>query len=1566
MATTHPGSAEAATPEATHVVATHFSATSLGFTKAPYPGLRPFRPSEPDIFFGRERQTGDLLSRLAAHRFLAVVGPSGCGKSSLIAAGLMPALTAGFVAKAGARWRVAYLKPGKHPIRNLAEALINADVLDAARAAQPDARFFLEAALRRGPLSLVEIVRSSALAADTNLLLFIDQFEELFRFSSSAERDEAEAFVALVVGSASAPDERLYITLTMRSDFLDECTPFHRLPEAINDGLYLTPRLTREECSACITGPARVFDADVDPALVNRLLNDFGPDPDQLPLLQHALMRMWNRHADDRESGKKTILAPSDYDAIGGLARSLSDHVNEAFDELAPADRRIAELMFRRLSDSETTGDRRAPARVGEIAELCGAGIADVRRVAEVFRQGDRSFLLLGESAQPADAILDVSHESLLRQWDKAAGWIKEEAEDVRLYRRLNEAAREWRRGSGTVWSASHHDRAVTWQRKATAVWARRYGTDEDFALVRDFIAAGEHARRKARFARWRRVGGIALVVLAVFAIGAWITRLLLYEWTHTSYYASRGGRYGAPYGLGELTAEQRDHRPVSYRVVRAGVRGRVEYIEAVNGRGQVTEVAPEYLGGEHGRPLATSRWTYEYDAGGQVASEHQYTALRRGSHRSLVQGKIYIPVKTEHERTALFIGTDGTPIPVRGRSEDSAHYWAETLSSSTTSTTYTETIQYLGSSGEPAPGDARAFATTMVYGRQGDLLSITSLDASGQPMNDTQGNATMEFSNDAFGNALESSARDSEGRRTHIKDGWAIRRLAFDAYGNEIATAYFDDNEKPIATREGWHKATYKRDDHGEITETRYFDQEMRPTVDVAYACYGTSVQHDAMGRLIRWTCLDSAGAPRKTRFGYVTSTSLYDDSGRLVEERTLDADGRPTAGEDAYARTLYRYDDDGRCTQISYLGADGKPVISSAGYATARSEYRDAGRTEWTRFLDADGKPVVVKDGHASVKRKRDVFWNVIEEHYLDQSAGLTITSDGTAGWRGTFDARGQQIESVYLNTADEAVLSKYGYSGWTAEYDQLGRPITARFVDPAGKPTLTVAEGIASWTSRYDRWGNVIEHRYFGTDGSALNSIHGDAGWRADYDARGNRTKLQYIDSLTQPALHVWDDDAKLTNRGYAALETTFDAHGNLLEEAYFGTQGERVARPDGWSFAKHEYDDYGRQKTTSYFGIKGEPVRVRGYHVVARSYDDRGNAVETRYLDIDRSPVVSNEGFARIVKSYDAYHRVVEQTVFGLHDEPVTMSDGSYRAVTTWDDHGRVTKKQTWGVKDPENTFEAVEYHYDSWGNLAKESHVDPAGQPVAKPAAPCATKVWRFDDKQQLEKMECYDATGARSPHLDNAAASIAYAYDAHRQKMKESYLDKDDRRFTTKAGYASIKYKYDLQGREIERTYLDRDNDQTLTKLGYARVETAYDLRGNPIEKSYFLENDSPTRPVARVESEYNALGWKIVDLYWGPAGKRALLRGNGQNQTLYKYDELGNLQELRYLDAHGRPARGYAADFDDSWRLCGRWVARYGADGKLAGNGECLPDIPAPTRARVDLHRDRKGGGRP
>jgi len=118
----------------------------------PYPGLRPFETEEDYLFFGRDGQSEEILARLRRQRMVAVVGTSGSGKSSLIRAGLLPYVYGGFMSGAGSHWRVAVMRPGGDPIRNLARALYVPSVLARPEATEEEARqegLVLEMTLRR-------------------------------------------------------------------------------------------------------------------------------------------------------------------------------------------------------------------------------------------------------------------------------------------------------------------------------------------------------------------------------------------------------------------------------------------------------------------------------------------------------------------------------------------------------------------------------------------------------------------------------------------------------------------------------------------------------------------------------------------------------------------------------------------------------------------------------------------------------------------------------------------------------------------------------------------------------------------------------------------------------------------------------------------------------------------------------------------------------------------------------------------------------------------------------------------------------------------------------------------------------------------------------------------------------------------------------------------------------------------------------------------------------------------------------------------------------------------------
>ncbi len=451
--------------------------------KFPYPGLRSFQRNEIDLFFGREKHIDQLITHLAKTHFLAVVGRSGCGKSSLVRTGLLADLENGFLSKAGVKWQVAEMRPGNHPFTNLVDALLDTEFSKAylpQLTKREQAKVFLQAQLRRGSLSLNNILQQSPLPDDTNLLLFVDQFEEIFRYYDLGEEDEAEAFVALLLAS------NVYVVITMRSDFIGNCALFHGLPEAINDGQFLTPRLSREQLAEAIVTPARVFGGDIDPILVNQLLNDAGKDFDQLPLLQHALMRMWNL----RQNDEKIVLTLEDYEQIGGLTHALSHHADEAFNELEPKQQKIAEILFHNLSErGNYRRDTRRPIQLEKIAQQADVSWQDVAEVIEVFRKEERSFLTPPiEKALDSESIIDITHESLIRNWQRLKKWTEEEAESAKLYKRLEEDACSWEKNEYSLLRFPELDNALAWRDnfQPTVQWAKRYG--QNFYLVMRFL----------------------------------------------------------------------------------------------------------------------------------------------------------------------------------------------------------------------------------------------------------------------------------------------------------------------------------------------------------------------------------------------------------------------------------------------------------------------------------------------------------------------------------------------------------------------------------------------------------------------------------------------------------------------------------------------------------------------------------------------------------------------------------------------------------------------------------------------------------------------------------------------------------------------------------------------------------------------------------------------------------------------------------------------------------------------------------------------------------------------
>ncbi len=467
--------------------------------QSPYQGLAPFTERDANRFFGRDAEIAQFISKLKDWPTLAVIGPSGAGKSSFVRAGVIPTLLGG-----GDDWDVIVCRPGRDPFAAVSEGIHGAagertELLDpkaATEVAKQEAALAKQLAAEPGHLGAT--LRTRARAHGRPVLLYLDQFEELYTLVEDVEvRERFATAVANVAMDASTP---VRVVLSMRSDFLDRVSENAALLQAVTRELTILQQPSAEGLHDAIIQPAALAGyAFEDAGMVEEMVNSLATETAALPLLQFAAAKLWEQRD---KTGK--MLTRAAYERMGGVEGALVRHADAVVEAMPSADRVASKALFQRLVTPEGT---RAVLSRGELE-----GLFEERKAADRLLQTlteARLLVIQTVGDDEGDARVEIVHESLITRWGKLQRWLEEGHEDAAMLAQLRDAARQWEhrgRPTGLLWTGDAVDEARLWRRRSLAALT---------SLEDDFLtAAFRFADRATRRRRALVIAGVAIMAL--------------------------------------------------------------------------------------------------------------------------------------------------------------------------------------------------------------------------------------------------------------------------------------------------------------------------------------------------------------------------------------------------------------------------------------------------------------------------------------------------------------------------------------------------------------------------------------------------------------------------------------------------------------------------------------------------------------------------------------------------------------------------------------------------------------------------------------------------------------------------------------------------------------------------------------------------------------------------------------------------------------------------------------------------------------------------------------------
>lgn len=1147
----------------------------------PWPGLASYTEEQRDLFFGRERETAELLRLIERETLTVLFGRSGLGKTSLLRAGVIPRLRMqGYLPVI---LRLDYSGTGLPPVEQ-----VKALVIEQARNAGMDLEDqpIADPLLKPEGRTLWEFFHTVEFWGPRNdrftPILIFDQFEEVFTIGRGVQ----EAY-----------------------DFLEQLADLveNRVPRAVEERIAKSNERLKIESSS-----------EAYKVLIS-LREDFVPKLDSLRRFLPAIMR------------NRLGLQALDSDrALEVIMRAGREWVSE---DVA---RRIVAAV---AGQKELEGD--FPARAGAAAEIEPAYLSVMchelfRRMIALERPAITRDLVAQEHGGILERLYERSFEGL---GPKVRHFVEDRLVTASGFRGTAPVAEALQEGLsrsdldtlvdrrllrfedrlGTLHVELSHDlltRVVQASREQRRELALREAERQ------------EKAKLRRQLVRTRVRGAIAAGTAAI-AVGVLIFFWLAYVHENVRYGLDYVQRFGEMRPLGPSSSAPEPHRTWSLRFIRRGFLGKVLTVQEVDSAGQLTarhNIGTYFRESGQQEPEREKecQWKFIYDPNGRVVYEIALDRLNR-----MVYGMVYSPSgnsKGDLVRKAMFVGPDGYPQPqLKTRAEYiEIHYDQEG----------NEIRRFFNDrEGNVAPGPDQAFGRSLEYDREGHTTKEISLDANRQPMNDEYGNATLVLEYDRAGNEISHALFDTAGKLTLGKDGWAKVTYRNDQWGNTVETRYFDEYLRPVVdTDSGAYVWKYKYDDRGNLIEERAYEADgdtpmiTQPSSSSVFRCHLWKTTYDSNNLAISYTAFDVSGKPLTSSDGWHKRTLVRDKDGFVQERDFFDASGHPIDVAEGYQKVTRKADDYGQPIEERYFHANGSPALTGEGhYHIWQGVYGKRGNLIQSSVYGVNGEPISDASGIHRWTKFYNRFGNPTRiECYGDDHGRRVLSHEGYFAETTTYDDRtGRYTTDQYWGTDGEPVPGPDGVAQRNYEYDDArGMMTEIRNSGVDGKP---VGDKTGVWRSTMQYNAKRLRTRLerFGIDNKPAADKDGVYLEIAEYSEAGRMTRLT---QLGKDGKGVWDGAL-----GIATERDEYDADGNS-SNTYYAADGSLRNLAAGYAIRrrqtdsnghllKEEFQDQKQQLTYGPQGYRKWEKRGSEISVDGKVYDSEERAKE----DLNRTVV-----------------------------------------------------------------------------------------------------------------------------------------------------------------------------------------------------------------------------------------------------------------------------------------------------------------------------------------------------